>query len=113
MNWMKALDDAHRVDEVLVVVGDFIDTRSDVYWAGIPVDLRRDSIASEDELQRWHHGLVRAIKDMPSPGTPMQELCVFSLRAAVRVHQIRLKKEPGDSSNERDFSAAAGRRSKR
>jgi hypothetical protein len=40
---------------------------------------------------------------MPSPGTPMQELCVISLRASVRVHQIRLREEPGGSSNDREF----------
>jgi len=73
---------------------------------GVPEGMRHPLLRTEADLQRWHHGLIRAIKDMPSPGTPMQELCVISLRASVRVHQIRLREEPGGSSNEHEFKAA-------
>lgn len=109
VNWMKALDEARTVAEVLEIVEEFLARRSDVYWAGVPQPLREPSIASVEDLQAWHHNLVRTISDMASPGTPMQELCVFSLRATVRVHQIGLKEEgpPKGSSNDREFSAAA------
>ena len=110
---MRALDGAATPEEVLSIVDDFLSSRSDVYWTGVPEALRMPPIDSEHALGRWHHELVRAISDMPSPGTPMQELCVFSLRAAVRLHQIRLRQSPGgSSSNERSFSAATARRSR-
>jgi hypothetical protein len=111
-NWLKALDAASSPDEVLAIVEDFVSRRSDVYWTGVPEALRRPSIASEDDLGRWHHGLVRAISDMPSPGTPMQELCVFSLRASVRLHQIRLRESRRDPSSGGEFSAAPARRAR-
>ena len=106
MDWARALDAASTVEEVLEAVEDFLASRSDVYWTGVPPPLRQPSIAGEEDLQRWHHALVQAISDMPSPGTPMQELAVFSLRAAVRIHQIRLREDPETPSNDRQFSAA-------
>jgi hypothetical protein len=111
-NWMKALDGAITPDEVLELVDDFIASRSDVYWTGVPPKLRSPAITGENDLGRWHHDLVRAISDMPSPGTPMQELCVFSLRASVRFHQIRLRQSRGGGSNENEFSAAPARRNR-
>ena len=109
-NWLKELDAATTQAEVMEVVDAFIAERSDVYWSGVPEALRTPSIASEAELDRWHHELVKAISSMPSPGTPMQELCVFSLRASVRVHQIRLAQGRGDKpSNEGSFSAGKPR----
>jgi len=107
---MKGLDEAHTVDEVLDAVNEFIAARSDVYWMGVPEDLRAPAIASADDLNRWHHGLIQAIARIVSPGTPMQELCIFSLRASVRVHQILLKEDTRPSSNDREFSARAGPR---
>ena len=109
---MKALDSAHTVEAVLEVVDEFVASRSDVYWSGVPAELRNPRLGSEAALQQWHHSLVQAIYRMASPGTPMQELAVFSLRSAVRIHQINLKSEPRSSSNDREFSAAPhGRRS--
>jgi len=110
MSWLKAIDEAPGIEDVLAVLDEFIDTRSDVYWMGIPEGMRHPLLRTAVDLQRWHHGLVRTIKDMPSPGTPMQELCVISLRASVRVHQIRLREEPGEApSNDREFKAAGVR----
>ena len=103
---MKALDAARSVDEVLEVIEDFLTARSDVYWTGVPGALRNPDLASAERLQQWHHALVQAISQMGSPGTPMQELAVFSLRAAVRIHQLDLKEEPHAPSNDKDFSAA-------
>lgn len=107
---MNALDSARTLEEVLEAVEEFLASRSDVYWAGVPEALREPRVASEQQLQQWHHALIQAISKMPSPGTPMQELAVFSLRAAVRIHQIRLKEDPGAPSNDREFSAAAAPR---
>jgi hypothetical protein len=109
-DWMKALDSAHTVDAVLEVVGEFVATRSDVYWSGVPAELRNPELGSEERLQQWHHALVQAISRMVSPGTPMQELAVFSLRSAVRIHQINLRADPRASSNDREFSTAPYRR---
>jgi hypothetical protein len=103
---MKALDATHTVEAVLEVVDDFVASRSDVYWSGVPALLRSPKLGSEEALQQWHHALVQAISGMASPGTPMQELAVFSLRAAVRIHQIKLRSEPRPSSNDKEFSAA-------
>ena len=94
------------MEDVLQVVEEFIENRSDVYWAGVPEPLRRPSSSSEAHLHDWHHALVQAISKMPSPGSPMQELAVFSLRAAVRVHQIRLKEGKDPSSNDGGVRAA-------
>ena len=85
------LDAAGSVEAVLQTVEEFVESRSDVYWSGVPADLRRPLIDSEAGLQKWHHALVQAISRMSSPGSPMQELAVFSLRAAVRLHQLRLR----------------------
>lgn len=105
MDWAKALDAARTVEEVLESVEEFLASRSEIYWTGVPPSLRTPTITKEDQLQRWHHALVQAISNMPSPGTPMQELAVFSLRAAVRIHQIRLREDPEAPSNDRQFSA--------
>jgi len=107
---MKALDSAPTVEAVLEVVEEFVASRSDVYWSGVPAELRNPRLGSAEALQQWHHGLVQAISRMVSPGTPMQELAVFSLRSAVRIHQINLRSDPGASSNDRDFSTAPHRR---
>jgi len=106
MDWAKALDEARSVEAVLEAAEDFVGSRSDIYWTGVPEPLRHPPISSEEDLQRWHHALVQAISAMTSPGTPMQELAVFSLRAAVRIHQIRLREDPEAPSNDRQFSAA-------
>ena len=97
--WLRELDGAGSSERVLHVVEEFIESRSDVYWSGVPADLRRPRIASDIDLQKWHHALVQAISRMPSPGSPMQELAVFSLRAAVRLHQIRLKERSGSDDD--------------
>jgi hypothetical protein len=107
---MKALDAATSHSDVMDIVEEFIDGRSDVYWTGVPEKLRAPALATEADLSRWHHDLIRAISAMPSPGTPMQELCVLSLRATVRLHQIRLRQSRGGSSNETEFSASPLRR---
>src|SRR4051812_19862574 len=72
MNWLQAIDEAAGVDEVLAVVEEFVDTRSEIYWMGVPEGMRQPRLSTDADLQRWHHGLVQAIKEMPSPGTPMQ-----------------------------------------
>jgi hypothetical protein len=105
-DWLKALDSAETLGEVIRVVEEFIESRSDVYWTGVPEGLQRPSIANEPQLQQWHHALVQAISKMPSPGSPMQELAVFTLRAAVRLHQIRLQDDKSSPSNEGGFGAA-------
>jgi hypothetical protein len=92
---------------VIEIVEEFVGSRSDIYWTGVPEGLRRPAIADEARLQQWHHSLVQAISKMPSPGSPMQELAVFSLRAAVRIHQIRLREDRAGPSNEGGFEAAA------
>ena len=88
------------------MVEEFIADRSDVYWSGVPEALRHPPINTEQHLQQWHHALVQAISKMASPGSPMQELAVLSLRAAVRLHQIRLRDEPGASSNDGGLKTA-------
>ena len=107
---MNALDSARTVEAVLEVVDEFVASRSDIYWSGVPEELRNPKLGSTEGLQQWHHALVQAISAMASPGTPMQELAVFSLRAAVRIHQINLRPDPRASSNDREFSAAPHRR---
>ena len=105
-DWLRELDAASSLEGVLAVVEEFIANRSDVYWSGVPEELRRPAIATEQELQQWHHALVQAISKMSSPGSPMQELAVLSLRAAVRLHQIRLREQPEEPSNDGGLRAA-------
>ena len=93
---------------------EFIESRSDVYWSGVPGELRRPTIASDVQLQQWHHALIQAISRMSTPGSPMQELAVLSLRAAVRVHQIRLDKaRPESEGNGGVKTSARGRERQR
>ena len=94
------LDAAGSVEAVLQTVEEFLESRSDVYGSGVPAELRRPAIDSEASLQKWHHALVQAIARMSSPGSPMQELAVFSLRAAVRLHQLRLKEHERASDDD-------------
>ena len=109
-DWFTELDAANSTDAVLRVVAEFIESRSDVYWSGVPEALRRPTIATSIQLQQWHHALIQAISKMPTPGSPMQELAVLSLRAAVRLHQIRLDKDrPGAEGNGGVHAAARGR----
>lgn len=105
---MKALGAARSAGEVLEVVEDFLAGRSESYWEEIPEALREPALVTEEDLARWHHALVRAIADMESPAPPMKELCALSLRATVRVHQIRLQHTRG-GSNETEFSARSPR----
>ena len=90
------------------MVQEFVESRSDVYWSGVPPALRRPSITGDVALQQRHHGLVQAISRMPSPGSPMQELAVFSLQAAVRLHQIRLREKAGNDGPS-GLKAASGK----
>lgn len=99
-DWLEALDACTTVEEVIDVVEEFIVSRSDVYWSGVPEPLRRPRIGTDAQLEQWHHALVQAISKMPSPGSPMQELAVLSLRAAVRMHQIRLEEARSPPSND-------------
>ena len=109
MDGFKALDAATTSEQVIQVVEEFLESRSVIYWTGVPEALRRPAIADESQLQQWHHALVKAISNMPSPGSPMQELAVFSLRAAVRMHQIRLREGRDSPSNEGGFDAAGSK----
>ena len=40
MRWLKAIDEARGIDEVLAVLDEFLDTRSDIYWTGVPEGMR-------------------------------------------------------------------------
>jgi hypothetical protein len=105
-DWLEDLERTTTAQGVLRVVGEFIAVRSDVYWCGVPEPLRRPEISTEPQLQQWHHALVQAISAMPTPGSPMQELAVLSLRAAVRLHQIRLKEDAAPTSDAGGLGAA-------
>jgi hypothetical protein len=105
-DWFRAVDAASSIEEVLQAVEEFVESRSDIYWSGVPADLRRPQIDSPASLQKWHHALVQAIARMSSPGSPMQELAVFSLRAAVRLHQLRLKEQPQAPDDDGGWQAA-------
>lgn len=106
MEWSKALDEARTAVELIEVVEEFLATRPKSYWEGVPEKLRPPVIANDAELERWHQALIKAIGEITSPGTRVQELCVLSLRATVRIHQIRLKRASGGSTNDGEFSAA-------
>ena len=101
------LDAAGSIEAVLQTVEEFVESRSDVYWSGVPAELRRPVIDSAASLQRWHHALVQAIAHMSSPGSPMQELAVVSLRAAVRLHQLRLREQERASDDDGGLQGAA------
>lgn len=108
MNWIKEVDAARSVEAVLDVVNNYLAERPDEFWFGIPERMQPATVGSEDQLHRWHHDLVQELTRAKSPNIHLQDVCVFSLRASVRIHQINLK-EPGRTSNDREFSAAAHR----
>ena len=109
MNWLRALEEARSAEAVLDVVNDYIAQQSPAFWSVIPQRVQPAAIADEAELHRWHHLLVQELTAAKAPHVHLQDLCVFFVRASVRVHQIDLRAEYGGSSNDRDFSAAGAR----
>ena len=107
MDWAAVLRRANTVAEVIEVMDEFLSSRTDVYWQGIPESLRRPVVSSALDLERWHHALVKVLSETASPGKPLQELARVSLHGVARVQQIRLK-IVGDS-NDDGFSASGWR----
>ena len=105
MNWLKALEEAPSADAVLEVVNDYLAQRPAAFWSAIPERVQPTAVGDEAELHRWHHELVHELTTAKAPHVHLQDLCVFFVRASVRVHQIALRAEFGGSSNDRDFSA--------
>ena len=110
MNWLKNLEQAQSIQAVLDTANDFIAEKPDDYWSWLPEGARPVSIDSEDDLHRWHQALVHELSRVKSPSIPMQDACVFFVRASVRAHQIHLRASP--DSNERSFSARGIRRAR-
>jgi hypothetical protein len=105
MNWLRALEEAPSADAVIEVVNDYLADRPPSFWSVIPAQAQPGAVADEAELHRWHHQLVQELTAARAPHVHLQDLCVFFVRASVRVHQIALRAEFGGSSNDRDFSA--------
>lgn len=111
MDWTAVLRRAKEVAEVLEVMDEFLSSRSDVYWQGVPESLRRPVIVSALDLERWHHAVVKALSTDSSPGKPLTELAKISLHAVARIHQIRLKiVRPKNEGPDEDGYSAAPRR---
>jgi len=105
MNWLRALEEARSADAVLEVVNDYLAQQPPSFWSSIPEHVQPGAVADEAELHRWHHQLVQELTAAKAPHVHLQDLCVFFVRASVRVHQIALRAEYGGPSNDRDFSA--------
>ena len=111
MNWLKALRDAPTIDDVIALVNEYLSSQSDEFWELIPARSRPTEVNSEPDLHRWHQQLVEEVASATSPpNIKLQDLCVFFLRASVRVHQIALRNgDSSSSSNDNGFFAAAAR----
>ena len=107
MDWTAVIKRANTVAEVLDVVDEFTSSLPDSYWNALPQALQRPVIVAEVDLERWHHALVKQLAETPAPGKPLQELSRVTLHAVARVHQIRLRLDPGedDSPNDGRFSS--------
>lgn len=110
MDWTAVIKRARTVAEVLDVIDEFTSSMTDDYWRAVPQALRRPVIVAEVDLERWHHGLVKQLAETNAPGKPLQELARVSLHAVARVHQIRLRLDPRDETNEGKASALPLRR---
>ncbi|HYC36113.1 MAG TPA: hypothetical protein VEC19_06805 [Usitatibacter sp.] len=108
MNWLRALEQAQTVDAVLEVVNEFLSQHSDDFWSWVPRASRPERIGQEDELHRWHRDLVQQLTQAKSPNVRMQDVCVFFVRASVRVHQIRERSVSPRPSNDGQVSTAPG-----
>lgn len=103
MNWLREIEQAMTIEELMGVVNDFILQQPDEHWSWIPKSSRPKLIASESELHHWHHQVTLDLLTGKSPNIRMQDLAVFFLRASAHAHQLALKQELRGGSNQRDF----------
>lgn len=109
MNWLRALNEARTAGHVLDVVNEYLADQTDEFWSLIPESTRPPGVSETGDVHDWHDRLTdEIVKAKSPPNLKLQDLCVFFLRASVRLHQIALKdSDPSGSSNDTSFSASA------
>ena len=113
MNWVKEIEVARSVEDVLELVNEFLTEQTEAFWTRVPKGVRPPSVETEEELHTWHHRMVHELMLARHTSMELQDLCVVFVRASVRVHQIALREAgPGSSSND-DLSFAPVRRRRR
>ena len=100
MNWLKEVSQADTIEDLLVLVNDFILEQPDEHWSWIPKSSRPSLVATAAELHQWHHRLAMDLAEVESPNIRMQDLAVFFLRASARAHQLALAAGFGESANQ-------------
>ena len=109
MNWIKMVEQASTIETLLDVVNDYILQQPDEHWSWIPRGARPKLVASEEELHLRHHGFALELAAATNPNFRMQDLAVFFLRASARAHQIHIKAETSNPSNENQFQGKKAR----
>jgi hypothetical protein len=109
MNWLKAVSQADTIEDLLMVVNDFILDQPDEHWSWIPKASRPSLVGTADELHQRHHRLATDLARAESPNIRMQDLAVFFLRASARAHQISIAAERREPSNQGEMSGKKAR----
>lgn len=113
MNWLKEVSQADTIEDLLVLVNDFILEQPDEHWSWIPRSSRPSLVATAEELHQWNHRLATDLAKARSPNIRMQDVAVFFLRASARAHHIALAAERGESSNQGEMPGRKARSGKR
>jgi hypothetical protein len=88
VNWHKELQEVATVGGLLELVNDYILDQPQDHWDWIPESSHHGLVASEQELQAWHHQVTMDLVKAEAPNIRLQDLAVFLLRASARAHEI-------------------------
>jgi hypothetical protein len=92
ISWFRLLERAMSAGEVLVVARDFVASWTPAQLALLPVDCRPGALQGEDELEELQERCVAAYRENRETGEragALQRMTSFTVRAAVRLTQLR------------------------
>ena len=91
MNWVKLLDEAGTMEDLLQLVNEYILEQPDEYISWIPSHARPTLLGNERDLHAWHLRISDELAAARDPNLRLQDLAVFFLRASARAHEIRFE----------------------
>jgi hypothetical protein len=106
MNWNNVLQAATSHDAVIAVINEFLAAMDPKFWSQVPPAAHPESVDSPADVHRWHHELVQQLRRSKPASLQLQELCVFFLRASVRLHQLDLREADGGKPSNDEMGCA-------
>lgn len=106
MNWHKELSTAATDKGIVVLVNEYLQNLKpglrDRLSAEIPTEIR-----DANDLQALQQRVVQAFMGNPiyAVDIPMQDLCVFVIRASSRAHELAARKLPAVKRHESIFAS--------